>query len=247
VQVDGTVTDKRGSPVSDLTKEEFQLFVDGQLKPITTFYYVPPASGATTASAKNKDTNGQSKPGPPPTHTRLREDQVRRIIVLVVANVSADALRDVKKAMNRFVDEQMQPGDLVSVIRPAEGAGVLQQFTADKRLLHLAINGVRWNPLGNVGISAVPDADSTGESKDDDAAAATRREKSFYEDVVSSSWLRSFDLIVRGLQDLPGRKSVILFSNGFQLFGQDTQNRRVMEEVRTITDRRYEDWLPFTP
>jgi VWFA-related protein len=234
VQVDGTVTDKQGHPVSDLTKEDFQLFVDGQLKPITTFYYVPPTANVRTA--REKSGNNRNLKPEPPTISRLREDRVRRIIVLVVANVSADALRDVKKAMNRFVDDQMQPGDLVSVIRPSEGVGVLQQFTSDKRLLHLAINGVRWNPLGHVGVSAVPDPENA-ESTDPDAAAATRRENAFYEDVLSSSWLRSLDLIVRGLQDLPGRKSVILFSNGFQLFGRDRQNRRVIDALHMVTDR----------
>jgi VWFA-related protein len=231
VQVDGSVIDKKGNQVTDLKKDDFQLFVDGQSKPITTFYYVSPISTETAKEDK------KSAIPIAPTTSRLREDQVRRIIVLVVANVSADALRDVKKSMNRFVDEQMQPGDLVSVIRPGEGAGVLQQFTSDKRLLHMAINGVRWNPLGGVGVSAIPDDSSTPESDDAAAAAATKREEGFYEDVLSSAWLRSLDLIVRGLQDLPGRKSVVLFSNGFQLFGKDLQNRRVRDAVRTITDR----------
>lgn len=236
VQVDGTVTDKQGHQITDLTRDDFQLFVDGVAKKITTFYYVPPQPIVKAEANKKKSKEGPDATQPAIT-TRLREDQVRRIIVLVVANVSADALRDVKQAMNRFVDEQMQPGDLVSVIRPSEGSGVLQQFTSDKRLLHLAIDGVRWNPIGRVDVTAVPDKDPTKESDDPAAAEATKREAGFYEDILTSSWLRSLELIVKGLEELPGRKSVILFSNGFNLFGQDQQNRRVMAAMHRITDR----------
>jgi len=244
VQVDGTVIDKKGRQVTDLTRDDFQLFVDGVLKPITTFYYVPATVKLKAASAP-KATRNPAIPKVPTLTGRLREDQVKRIVVLIVANVSADALRDVKKAMNRFVDEQMQPGDLVSIIRPTEGSGVLQQLTSDKRLLHLAINGVRWNPLGNVSVGAVPDPDSTAESKDEAAMAATRRESASYQDVRSATWLRSLDLIVQGLQDLPGRKSVILFSNGIQLFKKDEQNRRAMEILRRITDRANRGLVTF--
>ena len=37
VQVDGTVTDKDGRQVTDLNKDDFELFVDGQRQKITSF------------------------------------------------------------------------------------------------------------------------------------------------------------------------------------------------------------------
>jgi len=48
--------------------------------------------------------------------------------------------------LKKFVDEQMQDGDLVAIIRTGAGIGALQQFTTDKRQLHAAIESVRWNP-----------------------------------------------------------------------------------------------------
>ncbi|HEX8291335.1 MAG TPA: hypothetical protein VF570_06255, partial [Pyrinomonadaceae bacterium] len=47
-----------------------------------------------------------------------------------------------------FVDEQMQPGDLVAIVRTSAGMGALQQFTSDKRLLYRAIESVQWDPRG---------------------------------------------------------------------------------------------------
>jgi VWFA-related protein len=242
VQVDGTVTDKNGHQVTDLNKDDFDLFVDGQRQKITNFAYIPAQVVAKPSpSTKQEKDRGFTQPLPPPV--RLRQEQVRRTIALVVANVSYESLSGVKKALKRFVDEQMQPGDLVSIIRISDVAGVVQQFTTDKRLLHLAIEGVRWNPLGDVRVSAVPDeSPERPVGPDNDSANAKARAESFYHDVVGSSWLRSLNLIVRGLEGLPGRKSVVLFSDRIRLFGQEQQddgqeNNKTMDEVHRITDR----------
>ena len=190
VQVDGTVTDKQGHQVTDLTKDDFELFVDGQRQKVTNFAYIPaqPVVKASSTRQQKKD-RGEPLAVPPPV--RLRPDQVRRTMALVVANVSYESLIGVKKALSRFVDAQMQPGDLVSIIRISDVAGVVQQFTSDKRLLHLAIEGVRWNPLGGVGVRAVPDEQPERVvDPNNDSANAKARAESFYNDVVGSSWLR---------------------------------------------------------
>jgi hypothetical protein len=44
----------------------------------------------------------------------------------------------VREGLRKFVDEQMQEGDLVAIIRTGGGVGALQQFTTDKQLLHAA-------------------------------------------------------------------------------------------------------------
>src|SRR6266496_2327402 len=242
VQIDGTVTDKQGNQVTDLQKDDFGLFVDGREQKITSFSYVPAQSIPRTAAVDgdNKD-RAPELPSLP-----LRPEQVRRTIALVVANVSVESLYRVKEALRKFVDEQMQPGDLVSIVRPSDVSGVAQQFTSDKRLLHLAIDGVRWNPLGNVGVDAVPNrAVSPTTTEGDDATSATARAEAAYDDIVGSSWLRSLNLIVRGLEGLPGRKSVILFSDRIRLFGPDQQNRRIMDAVHRITDRAIRSLIVF--
>src|SRR6185436_138436 len=152
-----------------------------------------------------------------------------------IGNVSFEGLRDVKKALSRFVDVQMQTGDLVAIVR-LEQRGILQQFTSDKRLLHLAINGVRWNPLTGSTVSAIPQPGSSGPTTDAEAAQATAEADDFFEDTVGNNRIQQLNLVVRGLETLPGRKSVILFSDGFQLFGKGQDNRRTMEEVQRLTD-----------
>src|SRR5215207_3290108 len=41
---------------------------------------------------------------------------------------------DARAALRKFVDEQVQPGDLVAILRTAGGVGALQQFTTDRRM-----------------------------------------------------------------------------------------------------------------
>src|SRR5262249_62358444 len=68
--------------------------------------------------------------------------------------LSFESTAYVRRALKKFVDEQMQPGDLVAIIRTSGGIGALQQFSADKRQLYAAIERVKWNAIGRSGVSA---------------------------------------------------------------------------------------------
>lgn len=232
VQVDGTVTDKDGRQVTNLSKEDFELFVDGRRQDISNFSYIPATPSARPDAAPIEPS---AQPGAPGPVQRLRPDQVRRTVALVIGNVSFEGLREVKKALTKFVDEQMQPGDLVAIVLLAQ-RGILQQFTSDKRLLHRAIDVVKWEPLAGTEVSAVSQSGDEA-STDADAARATLGADDFFEDLVALKRLQQFDLIVRGLELLPGRKSVVFFSDGFQLFGTGQDDRRTLEAAQRLTDR----------
>jgi hypothetical protein len=86
--------------------------------------------GAET-QAKEGGVKTPSAPVPP---ARLRPEQVRRTIALVVDDLglSFESVTRVRSSLKKFVDEQMRSGDLVAVIRTSAGVGALQQFTSDK-------------------------------------------------------------------------------------------------------------------
>src|SRR6266511_1548535 len=54
VQVDGTVTDKEGRQVTDLKKEDFELFVDGRRQDISNFSYIAAQPGTAPAVEARK-------------------------------------------------------------------------------------------------------------------------------------------------------------------------------------------------
>src|SRR6266568_7936075 len=147
VQVDAVVTDKNGKVVTDLKPEEVQIFEDGRQQKITHFSYYVAESRSAEKPTKPVTVDKNAPPVPP---NRLRPEDIRRTIALVVDDLglSFESTYYVRRALKKFVDEQMQPGDLVAIIRTASGVGALQQFTSDKRLLYAAVERLKWYAAG---------------------------------------------------------------------------------------------------
>ncbi len=240
VQIDAVVTDSKGNHVADLKPEDFEVTEDGKKQVITHFSYIWSSTGP-TAPQPVKPAKGTSKESlkveaeivPAPSR-QLRANEVRRLLVLVADNlgISAENIPRVRSTMKNFVDNQMQPGDLVSIVTTAKGVGPLNQFTNDKRQLHTAIDRVRWVSYGRNGVSSfepvneepVPDdpveAQMMQDQKDFEQAAENTRS-----DNMALGTMGTLNYIVQGLKDLPGRKAVVLFSQGFAFFRTPTVDR----------------------
>ena len=213
VQVDAVVTDANGKPVTDLTAEDFELLQDGQRQRITNFEYVnlrDPAASLARFSVVPR--NGPNTPSS--SATIRRPEQVRRTIALVIDDLalSFDSLVPLREALKRWVDHEMRPGDLVAVVRTNAGMGALQQFTNDRRLLYSAIDLIRHQP-GRIGVSSF--APAAG------AVTAGGIDTTVFDDAVQHAYvtgsMNAIQYVVRGLRNLPGRKSLILFSENLKL------------------------------
>lgn len=237
VQVDAVVTDKDGRLVTDLKPEEVEIYEDGRQQKITNFSFTlaetaPPPDKKSAAGDKN------ANPTPP---RRLKPEDVRRTIALVVDDLglSFESIYYVRRALKKFVDEQVQAGDLVAIIRTSGGVGALQQFTADKRQLYAAIERVKYYTLGRAGLSAFApiEARLPGELAEE-MEAANQELNQFREDVFAVGTLGAVNYVVRGLRELPGRKSVLLISDGFRVYSRDdpTRNLRTVQRLRRLID-----------
>lgn len=257
VQVDAVVTDRQDKPITDLKASDFEIFEDGRPQRLTNFSYIS-AQPDSPAPPKTEARSKAPLPIGPPA--RLRPDQVRRTVALVVDDLglSFESTVVVRDALKKFVDQQMQPGDLVAIIRTGAGIGALQQFTADKRQLYAAIERVRWNMMGRAGISAFAPiaADSSGRvtqgregtPRAEDpglrgGGALSDKVNELRTEIYSVGTLGALNFVIRGLRELPGRKSVILFSDGFRLFNGDQRSQdryqgsqRVLDSLRRLTD-----------
>lgn len=237
IQLDITVVDERGRIVKDVRPEEIEIYENGKKQPITNFTFVSAGRTITKEEAKIAKEiakNAATEAVPVPT-TNLRADQVRRTIALVVDDLflSFESASHTRRALKKFVDEQMYDGDLVAIIRTGAGVGALQQFTSDKAMLNAAIEKVKWNPSGKIGISSFAPlrpsfadniAAEGNELKPDEAGNNSDVESAF-EDFKSSMFatgtMGALQYIVDGMSELPGRKSVILFSEGWNTFERD--------------------------
>lgn len=153
VQVDAVVI-KDGKLVTDLKPEDFEIFEDGRRQTISSFAFVSNSSQSSKPPLTSRKETREMPAGV------IRPNDTRRTIALVVDDLglSAESIGSVRKQLRKFIDEQLQPNDLVAVIRTGGTIGALQQFTNDRRLLDRAIRQVKWNPCSRVGVSVIPRA-----------------------------------------------------------------------------------------
>jgi VWFA-related protein len=249
VQIDAVVTDKKGRLITDLRPEEVEIYEDGRLQKITNFSFISTESG-TAQPAVVTPSAPVDKTAPPPPPVRLKPEQVRRTIALIVddLNLSFESTHFVRQGLKKYVDKQVQPGDLVAIIRTGGGIGALQQFTSDKQQLYAAIDRVRWNSRGRGGVGAFA-AMATDETDPGirqmvgDLARDTLEEgeeiDQLREEIFSAGTLGAINYVVRGMRELPGRKSILLMSDGIGSFsgGDESARRaRMLERLRRLTD-----------
>jgi VWFA-related protein len=241
VQIDAVVTDGRGKRVTDLRADEVEMLEDGKPQTITNFSYIDVGT-APIARPATKEGERNVVPEPP---RKLRPEEVHRTIALVVDDLglSFESAHFMRQALRKFLDQQMQPNDLVAIIRTAGGIGALQQFTSDRRQLYAAVEKVKWYPLGRSGTSAFAPIRSDDDlpplpGADPDAPSPEEEINRFREDLFAVGTLGALNYVVRGLRELPGRKSVILFSDGLRIFNRSdpTGNSRILFAMRRLLD-----------
>jgi VWFA-related protein len=190
VQVDAVVTDANGKHVTDLKAGDFEVLQDGRPQRITHCTYI-----ATTPSAPVRRLDG---PLPP---ARVRREQVLRTIAVVVDDLGLqfENVEPIRRALGKFIDEQIQPGDMVAVLRTGSNIGAVQQFTTDKRKLHAAAERIQWNWQSRTGVGG--GGGSRMGPVGGEAAGGT-----------AVDTIRRLTFVANGLRQLPGHKSMVLFA-----------------------------------
>jgi len=205
VQVDVVVTDSHGRPVTDLRPDDFEVLQDGQRRDVAHVFYVSTLASALPPSATTVEASTPAR----------GQRAARRTLVFVVDDLSLSysASMSVRANLKTFFDTQMQPDDQVAIVGTGSGIGAVQQLTSDKRLLLEAVKRIRWNaravapaPFGATGLHS-DDRYRDIDSEDDDM----RRVRG---SLLSTATLATIRFTVEGLADLPGRKTLVLFSGG---------------------------------
>ena len=135
VDVDVVVTDEKGNLVSDLKREDFEVFEDGKPQKIDTFTYVEiPIQQNNAFVLDGRTVSGDSQSNRQPFAGRLY------VIVLDDQDVSSMRTAQVKKSAKEFVDKYMGANDIAAVIHTSGRTNAAQEFTSNKLLLHAAID-----------------------------------------------------------------------------------------------------------
>jgi VWFA-related protein len=251
VQVDAVVT-KDGKVVTDLTPNDFVITEDGHPQTITHFSYVsnvpnenPENSAANSTPSAANSTPSAANSTPSTANTTLpavvRRDQTRRTIAIVVDDlgISLESIRAVKEQLRKFVDEHVQPQDLVAIIRTGGEVGALQQFTTDRRLLHRAIDALRWNLCSRVGYSGLPATSNM--TMPDETLGSGQNAVGLCANLQGGplkGTVRALRFILAGMRALPGRKAMILLSDSLplDLANLDSLERGPIKTEQPIAD-----------
>jgi VWFA-related protein len=233
VQIDVTVTGSKGEHVPGLTKDDFELFLDGNPQPITNFGYAAlPASSRPMQSRPLEAPVYSSKPAaiPPSPEVRLQPGRVRRAVALFVDDISmsAESVPFVRNGLRKAIETEIGPGDLAAVIRARAGMGALQDFTTDKQRLLAAADQVHWYPGGRGELSAYDRI--LGPVEGGAQASLVSAQSGDQRDVAESNFRKKYFLgasidalrrVVSGMADLPGRKAVVVLSDNLTVAFRD--------------------------
>jgi VWFA-related protein len=255
VQLDVVVTGKDGRCVEGIAPGEFEVLEDG--KPQSLSHFAEEARPGLKAEAV-----APLPTGPVPVPAPARGAARGRFFVLAVDDLhtAPGSMVEARKAMTRFVDDLVSGDDFVALATTSGAKGVFQDLTRDKKALRQAIARVqsRYQPVEPGGTPYLSEHQAELIDRTDvEALNLAVREVLQTEDYLGEVGAREkvytqarrmvFEImqrsgraleailnIVQGLAPLPGRKVVVLVSDGF-LVGLGAAENRAFD-VRRIVD-----------
>lgn len=216
VQLDAVVTDKHGRHVTTLGPDDFEVYQDGKPQPVVGASYVE-------IDDPWVDTSGLA---PLPVEA-LKPADARRIVVVVVDDLrmSFESVYRARRGIAAFLDEHFKSGDL-GMIMTTSGAG-LSQLTYSPAVLKAAASRLRFSLFNVQAASALAPVDDIVESG----------AEQFLEQTFAESSIRRIADAIAAVRTLPGRKSVVLVSEGFSVFGAGMDNAAIRDLLRRLVDR----------
>jgi len=226
VLVNVTARDKKGSLVRDLTADDFTVLEDGKQQKVASFDIentdaVPePAAGPEQINVLGPlKPRAEAKPAEAqPAQLALKD---RRLLILFfdLSAMQPDEIDRSTTAALKYVDQQMAPADLVSVVSLGSAVRVEQDFTSDRALLKQALN--RLNPSSGAGF----EEGSTGTTEGTpDTGQPFTADDTEYNVFNTDRRLEALRTVATAVSRIEQKKSLIYFSSGMNRTGIENQS-----------------------
>lgn len=237
VRVEVVVHEKKGRPKEGLRREDFEVLEDGKPQSIVQFQAfarpgqsVAPEPTAPTAAAEEETPEGEAQ-------------LPARYVVLAIDDVHMEfeSLVRTRKALERFLDEDLRPEDQVAMVTTSGARALSQEFTSDRAVLRQVLSrlsaqgrSAEWTGIPHISEyqaemieagdpmaldAAVQEILQSGILQDADSATqeATHKAHRVLTEAVYNArlTLETLESLCRGLSGLTGRKSLFLVSDGF--------------------------------
>lgn len=258
VQTGVTVTDKKGRFVDNLSRDDFELLVDGKPQPISLFeVFKSPAlfpdlasSGTSAAIATGEEATGRAV-----------------LFFIDDLHLSAESIGRTRKLLDYYIDQQIGYGDQVLIASPSGEIGFLQQLTDSREALHAAVTRLKFRsttardgdrpPMSEYQALSIERGDEqqlnhfasialaevfSGMRRSNAAAARDAAERVVHTRArrilaqssnIARATLSTLENLMRSVGQLPGRKLVVMVSDGFLLNNQAIE---VSDKLRDISD-----------
>ncbi|MBK5296647.1 MAG: VWA domain-containing protein [Vicinamibacteria bacterium] len=204
VIVDATVRDRAGRPMPCLDASQFEVLEDGVPQQISSFEAVdvpdcepPPEAGAPAAAR------------PQPLVRVLSTPPL--VTALVFEELGEHARVAAWQAARAFVEEGRRPGEFVGVFVVERAVITMVPYTRDTDALLAGLRRAAMRP--GCPIYLPPDVAS--------AATPSGCSNGLPGNLRTSSTLKGLQTVAGTLAHLPGRKNIVLFSEGFTVSAQD--------------------------
>jgi VWFA-related protein len=229
VNIDVIVKDKKGKYIPDLKAEDFTIVENGVAQKIEFF----------DAPLSRNENWAATVPGAQPATTPA-PSTARNYVALVVDSQTTDItnLRQVREGTLKYVRENITDEDVVAILSVTNGLQMVQPFTQDKAKLIAALENLSANSTSKnfeqrdlaENISSQRDVLTEGAPNGDvrlDSPAAARlmiaqrvlqqfiQLRTALSLQQSRPVLAALAAISEGLRPIPGKKTLVLFSQGF--------------------------------
>jgi VWFA-related protein len=257
VQTDVMVFDKQGRFADGLRREDFELRIDGKVKPIEFFERVTVGSiNEETQLSAARGTLSSNKTSP---SGAVPLDRGRTVFFyLDDLHLGLGSLAAARKVITDFIDKEMNQNDEAAITSASGQIGFLQQLTDHKTMLRAALQRVKFRPYSvrDIDRPAMTEyhallvdgydrdvssyfieqimRDNPGIARQTAESMVRARASSILKQAsnITRITLSGLEELVKTSKTLPGRKLVFFFSDGFLL---DSRNSDSMERVRKIT------------
>ena len=243
VQTDVMVFDRDGRFVNDLNREDFELKIDGKVRPVEFFERVTAGtrSEESQLAAARGAANGRgvlNSPGAVPL------DRGRPVFFYIDdLHLDLSSVNRTRNLLTKFVNQEMGQNDVAAITSASGQIGFLQQLTDNKTVLRAALERLKFRSysLRDAERPAMSeyqalridnfDRDVTdyfvdetikqnpGMSQATALSIVTSRARGLLAQAghITSNSLAGLEVLVKSAKTLPGRKLVFFISNGFFL------------------------------
>jgi len=146
IQTEVMVFDRNGHFIHDLKPDQFELTFNGSPRALSFFDRI--VSGSAQETTQIAAARGQSTE---PATSPMVATQRGRLLFFFLDDIhlSPASVARGRDALNKFVNEEMNPDDQVAIVSTSGQIGFLQQLSDNPAVLRLAISRLSFKPSGD--------------------------------------------------------------------------------------------------